>query len=421
MKRWPALRASRRLWLWGTPLLLALAAIAWYAATAPQRAEQALKQSSFLELQYEAQCDPNNPRIFHYLGLTAQRAGQKALALDSFGQAATMAPNDESAWLTWARASAAIQGSQAALNILNTYLQVHPRSAESHLMLAQIFAELADHPRAYAEAKTATELNPRSDRAWRLAGTEALKKYDAYAAEDAFRQAVALAPNDWENQQGLGDALFASSRYPEALPYYREAVRLAPNVGVAHLKLGETRLRAAESAQEIAAARESLRQALTHQETLTSDGLFFTYLALGQSYNTEERWQDALSWLKQAVPHEPADATLSGEIHFELARAYRGLRDPANAQREMRLHEERKRYNVQLKELSNRIRTNPEDAQAYLSLARLYVKHGNDDNAAYLYRQALLRAPGLKTARQEYAALLRRHAPTSRQERASSP
>ncbi|HZP80943.1 MAG TPA: tetratricopeptide repeat protein [Chthonomonadaceae bacterium] len=420
MKRLAALRAYRRLWLPGIPLLLALVAIAWYAATSPRRAEQALQQASFLELQYEAQRNPDNPRIFHYLGLTAQRAGQKQLALDSFGQAATMAPHDEAAWITWARAAAAIQGSQAAINILNTYLQVHPRSAESHLMLAQICAELADHPRAYAEAKIATEQNPRSDRAWRLAGKEALKKYDASAAEEAFRRAITLAPADWENQQGLGDALFASSRFPEAVKFYREAVRLAPNVGVTHLKLGEALLRTAGSAKEIEAARESLRRALAHQDTLTSDGLFFTYLALGQSYTAEERWQEALPWLKQAVPYEPTDATISGEVHFELARAYRGLRDPANAQREMRLHEQRKLYNVQLKQLSNRIRTNRDDVQAYLSLARLYVAHGNDTDAAYLYRQALLRAPDLKGARQEYAALLRRHTPSGKQEREPS-
>lgn len=417
----PAMR-SRRKWIWLPGiLLLLLAAIFLYRRMMPRRTEQTLEQASLLELQYEAQRDPHNPRVFYYSGVRAQQAGQPQRALNAFGQAATLAPQDEALWLTWARAAAATQGSQAAINILTTFLQGQPQSAESHLLLAQILSEMGDHTHSLAEAKLAAQQNPKREPAWRLAGQEALKSYDAYSAEEAFRHALALAPQDWENPQGLGDALFASSHYPDALKSYREAVRLAPSVGVTHLKLGQTLLRTANSATEIEAARESLRQALAHQETLTSDGLFLTYLCLGQSFATEQRWQESLSSLTEAARYEPADATIAGEVHFELARVYRGLHDAANAEREMRLHEERKRYAVQLKQLSNRIRTDPGDAPAYLSLARLYVAHGNRSNAIYLYRQALLKAPDLTAAQQELAALLGQPEPTNGQESGKSP
>jgi tetratricopeptide (TPR) repeat protein len=416
MKLRMALR-SRQRWLWqlGIPLLLIISAVIWYFKTAPQRAEQTLKQASLLELQVESQQDANNPRVFYYLGQRAQEAGQKQLALTSFQQAATLAPNDEATWLTWARAAAALQGSLAAINILNTFLQVHPHSVGAHLMLAQIFSELDDTQHAYAEAKTAAQQDPHNDRAWRLSGSAALRNQDFYAAEDAFRHAIALTPGDWENQQGLGDALSSSSRYPEAIKYYREAVRLAPSAGVTHLTLGEALMHTANAPADYDAARDSLRQALAQQGTLTSDGLFMTYLSLGQSYVLEGRWQEALPWLQQAVPYEPKNVLTNDEVHFELARAYRGLHDAASAAREMSLHTERMRYNVQIRKLSGRIHADPNDVQAYLSLARLYAAHGDDSAAAYLYRQVLTRSPAWKSAQQEFAALLRRQAATGSQ------
>src|SRR5579862_5609417 len=101
------IRHSRRRWLRPQGILLpVLATVVIYAATKTWLDEQNLQQASLLELQVDAQQDSNNPRIFYYLGLRAQQAGQKDLALDSLGRAATMSPHDEGTWLAWARAAA---------------------------------------------------------------------------------------------------------------------------------------------------------------------------------------------------------------------------------------------------------------------------------------------------------------------------
>lgn len=396
----------RRLWQIGFLLLLA-ACIALYFGTASLRAEQALKHASLVDLQFLAQQDPNDARIVYTLGLRAQALHKDELALDSFTAAATLAPHDEKIWLAWARAAARIRGSHAALDVLSTFLQVHPHSAAAHLMTAQILSELGDPERAYAEALAAAQADPANARAWRLAGTQAMAVHNYYVAEEDFRRSLALAPADWANPQGLGDALFSSARYQESVKYYRDAVRLAPQMGVTHLTLGEALLRTASSPAEFEAARASLWQALAERNTLASDGQFLLFLSLGQSYSDEERWQEALPWLQQAVPYEPANAVISGEVHFELARAYRGLHDPANAAREMNLHSQRMLYNVQLRTLNDQIHAHPDRAQAYLNLARLYAAHRDLSDAADLYRQAIAKEPGLKAARQELAGLLR--------------
>jgi len=388
-------------------LLFLPVSIALYFGTASLRAEQALKHASLADLQFQAQQDPNDARIAYYLGLRAQALHKDELALDSFTSAATLAPHDETIWLAWAHAAARIRGSQEALDILSTFLQVHPHCANAHLMAAQILSQLGEQERAYAEARAAAREEPSNAQAWRLAGTAALAAHNYYVAEENFRRSLALAPGDWANPQGIGDALYSSARYQDSVKYYREASRLAPEMGVTHLTLGEALLRTANSPAEFEAARASLRQALAERDTLASDGQFLLFLSLGQSYCAEGQWQEALPWLKQALPYEPANAIISGEVHFELARAYRGLHDSANAAREMSLHALRMRYNVQIRTLSDRIRAHPDNTQAYVDLARLYAAHHDVADAADLYRQALAREPGLKSAQQEYAALLR--------------
>src|SRR5579862_7752913 len=143
----------RTLWMIGMLALLAaaVAVAAVYRGTAPARAEQALVHASLLELQYQSQVDPGNPRVFYHLGERALEARNRDLALTSFRQAAVLAPHDEGMWLTWARAAAAIRGSGAALDVLDTFLVVHPRSLSAHLMKAQILAQLGRSSDALAE------------------------------------------------------------------------------------------------------------------------------------------------------------------------------------------------------------------------------------------------------------------------------
>src|SRR5579871_6906047 len=134
----PLLFRRRRLWQVG--VLLLAASVALYVGTASLYAGPALEHASLADLMFQAQQDPNDARTVYYLGLRAQDLRNDALALDSFATAATLAPHDETIWLAWARAAARINGSHAALDILSTFLQIHPHSAGAHLMGAQILS-----------------------------------------------------------------------------------------------------------------------------------------------------------------------------------------------------------------------------------------------------------------------------------------
>lgn len=401
---------SRRLQgRWARPLLLALLLLALslvlYRVVASRRAENALRHASLSALQAASERDTGNPRLFYYLGLRAQEAGQGALAMRAFLRAATLAPDDEKLWLIWSQTAFSVQGGQAARDILLTFIKVHPKNALAHLQLAKLMEQEGSLPDAYEVAQRATKLDAKNAAAWQLLGKVALEQHNSNQAEAAFRRAIALRPQDSFNHASLGDAFFLMSRYPEAAAAYREAVRLAPQMGTAYMALGQTLLKMASSPEEIEAARTNLQQALARPATMQQTGLYYTYLCLGQSYARQSRWIEALPWLKRAKAIQAPSADSNNDAHFELAQVYRALHDPVNAAKERTLHQKLVAYFLQVRALTSRLSAYPNDTQAGLRLARLFASHQDYPQADKAYRSALASASDKQAVRQEMAAL----------------
>src|SRR5262249_34986840 len=149
-----------------------------------------------------------------------------------------------------------------------------------------------------------------------------------------------LRPQDSVSHASLGDTYFLMDRFPEAAQAYREAIRLDPESATACLALGQALLKTAVTPAEIDDARASLQQALARPATLTAAGSYYAYLCLGQSYEQQAGWKAALPWLKRAETVQPAAPDSNDDVHFELARVFRALNDPAGATRENAKHRE---------------------------------------------------------------------------------
>ncbi|WP_394891177.1 adenylate/guanylate cyclase domain-containing protein [Mesorhizobium sp. AaZ16] len=134
----------------------------------------------------------------------------------------------------------------ANANLAMTYMGLHGHSAAP----AEVLNE------AFAIASRALELDPQESHCHRVLGTVWMNRRDYDRAEQHFRRAVELNPNDADRRMGLGYLLVLRGKIDEGLEWMQEARRLNPfppvwyhpRFGVALYSLG----RFAEAAQEFA-------------------------------------------------------------------------------------------------------------------------------------------------------------------------
>lgn len=388
----PRASVRRRLEIAALLLLIPLALYLW---AAPILAERALAKASLQELVADSQRNPDNPRILHYLGLRYQQAGDPGQASSAFSKAAKMDTGDEASWLGWAASSEALGKEDDAYQVLTAFLKLHPHSAPAHYALAVIFARRRVHKAAWEEASAAAKWNPRDADAWRLAGEEALEWGNLATADAAMRRAVALQPQAWLNQMGLGNVLMARDQRSSAIQCFQEAVRLAPDEAAAQLCLGRALLLQARTSEEIDAARRSLQQAVRQQPDLIP-----AYPLLSRSYSRQGRWAEARSVLLRAERIAPNDA----DVVFALKNVYEHTGESGMAERYRRRHQILRDFDLRKHDLISHIATAPNDIQARLEVARLCAAHGDDTDARNYYRSALARSPAPEPIRRELAA-----------------
>src|SRR5262249_37657626 len=99
-------------------LLLLLLPVGLYVWTAPAREERALATAPFGQLLAASTRDPNNARVFYYLGLRLRQFGQAAPARAAFERASSLDRDDEEAWLAWAATAGALGSDQEAFAAL---------------------------------------------------------------------------------------------------------------------------------------------------------------------------------------------------------------------------------------------------------------------------------------------------------------
>ena len=385
----PRLRSG----LWAA-LLVGLSLTAAWLWSAPWRQERGLRSASLAQLQSRSRREPDNARVFHYLGARALQVGRPEAAFDAFTRAADLDPDDEQSWLGAAALAGRLHGSQGELDLLSLFLTRHLRSPAAHAALSRFYHRRGVYLAAYHEALAAASLTPRDAAAWRAAGSEAILGQSYPEAEAAARRAVALRPQDWANQVGWGDALLALDRRPEALACYRQALHLAPEEPAAADSLARALLDGSSADVQEA-------QGLLLRATRRSPRVALSFFLLGLSDERQARWPEALAALAEAGRLDPR----LNQVHFELARVAQSLGDARTAARERSLYERRQADEARTYALRLRVAQTPDDAGARLTLARLCARGGDRDEAVFQYHQLLARHPADAPARAELEAL----------------
>jgi len=180
-----------------------------------------------------AKARPADVRIAILLGDTDLRLNESAAAVDlltPLEEANAQNPDFDyvfaSALISTGRRRDGIQRAEKAAEIAN--------GADAYLMAGTALLQINEFEKARNDLDKALNLDPKLPAAvYSLAGTARDKTGDPQAAETAFRQALALDPNDFDANLYLGAILYKRRQMDEARPLLEHALSLNPKSSMA--------------------------------------------------------------------------------------------------------------------------------------------------------------------------------------------
>jgi cellulose synthase operon protein C len=307
---------------------------------------------------------PSNVDVIALAGEVSMAAKDGSKATEHFGQLLTLERSPR-AYFGLARAQLLAKKVDAAEKNANKVLEIAPKHAGSRLLLAEIFwsqskkneakvqkllEEISKDPLVMAAASR-DELA----RVHTLLGKILLGKFHYTAAEKSFEAALKLQPQQEEALNGMGEALFRSGRYSDALARFSSAIQanpeaIAPKIGAAKTKIALERFKdakdmlkklaatlekankqdfrviawigkAEEALGDKSAAEQNYLKAIKLAEK--DEAIVDTYVALAKlliSQGRSEESKKKLEEAKLALPNSMALHQALGQIAFSAGR-----------------------------------------------------------------------------------------------------
>ncbi len=238
------------------------------------------------------------------------------------------------------------------------------RDARWHALASKIYDGRNDPARAVEEAQAALDLEPRNESHHLQLAQIFLNRNTPLAAYEIFSEAQALFPESLLVRLGKGLALKELQRYEEAEQELHECLRRDPKLGLAfdalatvylHTKRYEDAQRAAERYLQDnpndfrgyyyqAAGREGRKIETAETERLLQRAMALkpdfaaSHALLGKVLLEAGRHAEAAAALEQAVRLRPDYSP----AYYHLANAYRRLRRPGDAARQLQVFNELK-------------------------------------------------------------------------------
>jgi len=194
---------------------------------------------------------------------------------------------------------------------LSRAIEIEPRLAEAHEMLARIWRDWQMPARALGPAYRATYFDPRSASAWNTLGTilERLGRFDN--ARRAYEAAGERAPSAAWPLNNLCHLELALGRLDEARSRCEAAVKIQPDFAAAHNNLALT-----------FAASGDLERA--EQEFLAAGDLAAANYNLGIIYLADRQYDSAADKFEAAVKARPTFNAAKSRAHAARVRALTG-------------------------------------------------------------------------------------------------
>jgi tetratricopeptide (TPR) repeat protein len=235
-------------------------------------------------LQAESALQPNNAEVLTWIGIVELAAGHPERATVPLDQAAALESKD--------------------LNIL--YYE-----GRAHTLVAQS---------AYQKL---FELGPDSWQMHRALGEIDSQSREPEKAVKEFEAALEKQPNDPDLYQSIGDEDQRLNRFDDATRAYEQELRLHPGDPVALFNLGKIQVQTGDAAGGV-----SLLQQASDAHAFAAPVSFY----LGEGFAKTGHDAEAAQWLEKCLASDPSPF-LRRSAWFELARVYRKLDRPADAQK----------------------------------------------------------------------------------------
>ena len=235
-------------------------------------------------LREEIALDPKNAEAMTWLGQVELAAGHPERATAPLDQAAALAPDDLNVLEMRARAHKLV-----ASESYSRMARLAPDSWHVHRVQGELFSEEGKHTEAIAEFQAAIKLEARNPDLYEALGNEYRSLNQLDAAREAYRKELDLGPQNPIALYELGSTEVELGQAQAGVPRLEAMLRRYQNVPVAEFYLGR--------------------------------GL----AALGRD-------GDALPWLEKSA-RAPGAGEVNKRSFYELARLYRKLQRPVDAER----------------------------------------------------------------------------------------
>ena len=250
-------------------------------------------------------------------------------------------------------------------------LAITPQLAEGHTCLGNVYFSKGRYEDAVREFQKSLNLDHNSDETLGLLAEANEKLGNTKAAEESYRQAIALRPNYWGVYSAFGYFYFDQTRYAEAANMFRKAIQLAPQYYLGYSNLGAMSLLQGQYQDAV----KALEKSITLRPTADAYG------NLGAAYFYLRRYQESAQAFREALKIDGNDWQNWGNLGDALYQI--------SAERTEALDAYRKATEL----ASARLEVNPRDASILGYTADYYAMLDHEEQAKRSLAAALEISP----------------------------
>jgi len=305
---------------------------------------------------------PHDPNTLSDLGMVYLKNQQYSEAVDFLKKSLEFDPDNAGTHLYLGVAYMDTHSLELAEPELRTAVSLFPWNSNNRNALGRLYLDEGRMAEAEEQFRRSVEIEP-NIMGYGSLGLICWHRGDVKLAEQEWREALRLAPNDSSILNNLGLVCTNQGRYAEAVSFLHKAIELKPDDPSPHLNLGIAYGKTDQNASAETEFRTAL--SLSPQKFEARNRLGMIYLNAGRLGEAEEQF-------RLSVKTQPNDSGYSG-----LGDTYLRRGDTGSAERAFH----------------SATSLNPTNSQAHFKLGALYLSQGRGGEAMREYQAGLKSDP----------------------------